>query len=444
MDLSPDNSKFVPPATDINRTLVEHSQFEASPPGTQWRSAWTRRQYRISPWRSALPLQRVVAAGRGGVVCRGTMATLQKIKDIEDELARTQVNKATMGHICRLKSRLAKLKRELLLESTKASGGGGGGEGFDVARTGDARVAMIGFPSVGKSTLFSKLTETESEVAAYEFTTLTAIPSNIFYRGAKIQLIDLPGIIEGAKEGRGRGRQVIAVARSCDLIMIVLDATKPVVHKRIIERELEGFGIRLGKQRPRIAVRRKDRGGVTLTTLFQGPASHLDLELCRTICQEYRCPNAEIVLKEDATPDDLIDVLEGNRVYVPVLYVLNKIDATSMEELELYDRLEDYVPISGHLGWNLDGLLEEMWKKLDLIRIYTKPKGEIPDYDAPIVLRNAPEHCTVRALCRRIHKSLLDQMRYAWVWGSSVKFSPQKVGADHVLQDEDVVQIVKS
>jgi len=44
VDLSPDNSKFVPPATDINRTLVEHSQFEASPPGTQWCSAWTRRQ----------------------------------------------------------------------------------------------------------------------------------------------------------------------------------------------------------------------------------------------------------------------------------------------------------------------------------------------------------------------------------------------------------------
>lgn len=366
-----------------------------------------------------------------------------KIKAIEDELARTQVNKATMGHVCRLKSRLARLKRELLLEASKSGGGGAAGERFDVSRSGDATMSMVGFPSVGKSTLFSKLTETESEVAAYEFTTLTAIPSNVYYRGAKLQLLDLPGIIEGAREGKGRGKQVIAVARSSDLIMIVLDATKPALHKKIIESELEGFGIRLGKRPPAISFRKKDRGGVVLTTQFTGVPTHLDVDICRAVCQEYRCPNADIVLREDATADELIDVIEGNRVYVPVLYVLNKIDATTMEELELYDRLADYVPISGNLGWNIDELLEAMWRKLDLQRVYTKPKGEIPDYDEPVVLRNTAQYCTVEALCRRIHRTLADEMKYAWVWGASVKFSPQKVGKEHVLYDEDVVQVVK-
>jgi small GTP-binding protein len=103
---------------------------------------------------------------------------------------------------------------------------------------------MIGFPSVGKSTLLTKLTGTFSKVAAYEFTTLTCVPGVVRYKGAKIQLLDLPGIIEGAKDGKGRGKQVIAVARTCNLVVIVLDATKPLVHKRIIEKELEGFGIR--------------------------------------------------------------------------------------------------------------------------------------------------------------------------------------------------------
>ena len=97
---------------------------------------------------------------------------------------------------------------------------------------------MVGFPSVGKSTLLSSITDTESLSAAYEFTTLTCIPGVINYNDAKIQLLDLPGIIEGAKDGKGRGRQVIAVGRTCSLIVIVLDATRPMQHKKIIEHEL--------------------------------------------------------------------------------------------------------------------------------------------------------------------------------------------------------------
>lgn len=70
------------------------------------------------------------------------------------------------------------------------------------------RVALVGFPSVGKSTLLTQLTGTQSEAAAYEFTTLTCIPGIIHYNGSKIQLLDLPGIIEGAAQGKGRGREV--------------------------------------------------------------------------------------------------------------------------------------------------------------------------------------------------------------------------------------------
>lgn len=76
---------------------------------------------------------------------------------------------------------------------------------------------------MGKSTLLSTLTKTESEAAGYEFTTLTCIPGVIEYKGANIQLLDLPGIIEGAAQGKGRGRQVIAVARTADLVMMMLD-----------------------------------------------------------------------------------------------------------------------------------------------------------------------------------------------------------------------------
>eukprot|EP00047_Mylnosiga_fluctuans_P001874 m.222273 g.222273 ORF g.222273 m.222273 type:complete len:367 (-) comp10733_c0_seq1:86-1186(-) len=364
------------------------------------------------------------------------MSILQKIEDIEAEMARTQKNKATSFHLGQLKAKLAKLRRELI---TPKGGGGPAGEGFDVAKTGDSRIGFVGFPSVGKSTLLTNLAGVYSEVAAYEFTTLTTVPGVIHYKGAKIQLLDLPGIIEGAKDGKGRGRQVIAVARTCNLIFICLDVLKPLGHKQIIERELEGFGIRLNRQPPNITFRRKEKGGINLTAMV--PTTHLDLDTVKAILSEYRIHNADIVLRYDATEDELIDVIEGNRMYIPAIYVLNKIDQISVEELDIIYKVPHCVPISAHHKWNFDDLLEKMWEYLNLVRIYTKPKGQLPDYESPVVLRD--EKYTVEDFCNRLHRSIISELKYALVWGTSVKHQPQKVGKEHVLNDEDVVQIIK-
>uniref|UniRef100_A0A7S3PMT8 OBG-type G domain-containing protein n=1 Tax=Aplanochytrium stocchinoi TaxID=215587 RepID=A0A7S3PMT8_9STRA len=368
------------------------------------------------------------------------MSVVQKIAEIESEMARTQKNKATAKHLGLLKAKLAKLKTELLI-GPKSGSGGGPGEGFDVTKAGDTRVGLVGFPSVGKSTLLTKLTGTKSEVAAYEFTTLTCIPGTINYKGAKIQLLDLPGIIEGAKDGKGRGRQIIGTARTCNTILIVLDAQKPMTQKQLIEKELEGFNIRLNKQPPNMLFRRKDKGGVSFTNTMKEKPKNLDLDTVQAILREYKIHNADVVLREDCTTDDLIDVIEGNAVYMPCIYVLNKIDAISMEELDLLDQVPHYVPISAADEWNLDELLETIWDYCKMIRIYTKPRGQIPDYNGPVILHNQTP--TVGGFCDRLHKGIRSQFKYAWVWGRSVKHQPQKVGLSHTLMDEDVVQIVK-
>ena len=351
-------------------------------------------------------------------------------------MAKTQRNKATMGHLGLLKARLAKLRRELI--SPKSSGGGTG-EGFDVAKTGDARIGFVGFPSVGKSTLISNLAGVYSEVASYEFTTLTTVPGVIKYKGAKIQMLDLPGIIEGAKDGKGRGRQVIAVARTCSLIYIVLDVLKPIQHKKLIEKELEGFGIRLNKDPPDISLRKKDKGGVSCQ--FLTAQSELDQDVVKGILSEYKMHNADILVKYDATVDDLVDVIEGNRVYIPCIYILNKIDQISIEELEIIYKIPHTVPISAHHKWNFDDLLEKTWQYLDLKRVYTKPKGQLPDYEAPVIL--PATKTSVEDFCNKLHRTIIKELKYALVWGLSVKHTPQRVGREHILMDEDVVQIVK-
>lgn len=192
------------------------------------------------------------------------MGIQEKIKEIEDEMARTQKNKATEYHLGQLKAKIAKYRSQLYEASTKTSKPG---EGFDVGKYGNARVGLIGFPSVGKSTLLSLLTGTESLAAAYEFTTLTCIPGVIHYMESKIQLLDLPGIIEGAADGKGRGKQVIAVARGCDMILMVLDSEKGEAQKKKLTVELEKVGIRLNREAPDIQITRNKLGGVKLNTL---------------------------------------------------------------------------------------------------------------------------------------------------------------------------------
>merc|ERR1712002_209008 len=194
------------------------------------------------------------------------MGILDKISEIEREIGRTQKNKATEYHLGTLKAKLAKYRGQLLEPSGKK---GEKGEGFDVLKSGDARVAMIGFPSVGKSTLLSTITKTESVQASYEFTTLTCIPGVIEYKGANIQLLDLPGIIEGAAQGKGRGKQVIAVARTADLVVMQLDALKGPYQAEQLTAELEAVGIRFNQAPPDIYFKQKKGGGLAFNSTCQ-------------------------------------------------------------------------------------------------------------------------------------------------------------------------------
>lgn len=365
-----------------------------------------------------------------------------KIDEIEAEMARTQKNKATNYHIGTLKAKLAKLKSELINgPGGKSAGTKNSERGFDVTKSGDTRIGLVGFPSVGKSTLLTALTGTRSEAAAYEFTTLTCIPGTMKYKGARIQVLDLPGIIEGAADGKGRGRQVISTARTCNLILIVLDSGKPVTHKKIIESELFNFGIRINQTPPEVKVIRKEQGGIGYQEMAK-QTKGMSADVVRSVLKEYKISCAEVILREDITVDQFIDVIEGNRAYMPVLYVFNKIDSVTIEELDSLDQMPNYVPISSQNEWNLEELMEEIWHRCNMLRIYTKPKGQTPDYDEPVIL-HSEKNPTIEEFCNRLHRNLINEFSHAFVWGSSAKHQPQRCGRDHVLMDEDIVQLCK-
>uniref|UniRef100_A0A8C2RE69 Developmentally regulated GTP binding protein 2 n=1 Tax=Capra hircus TaxID=9925 RepID=A0A8C2RE69_CAPHI len=363
------------------------------------------------------------------------MGILEKISEIEKEIARTQKNKATEYHLGLLKAKLAKYRAQLLEPSKSSSSKG---EGFDVMKSGDARVALIGFPSVGKSTFLSLMTSTASEAASYEFTTLTCIPGVIEYKGANIQLLDLPGIIEGAAQGKGRGRQVIAVARTADVVIMMLDATKGEVQRSLLEKELESVGIRLNKHKPNIYFKPKKGGGISFNSTVT--LTQCSEKLVQLILHEYKIFNAEVLFREDCSPDEFIDVIVGNRVYMPCLYVYNKIDQISMEEVDRLARKPDSVVISCGMKLNLDYLLEMLWEYLALTCIYTKKRGQRPDFTDAIILRKG---ASVEHVCHRIHRSLASQFKYALVWMHSIRNLPSTQLREQQQEDgvEDMTQL---
>lgn len=365
------------------------------------------------------------------------MGIPEKIKAIQDEMARTQINKATEHHIGLLKAKIAKLKREQ--EEQTAKKAGAKQDGFDVRRAGDATVVFIGLPSVGKSTLLNRLTGANSAVGAFQFTTLTVVPGIMEYRGARIQVLDLPGIIKGASSGRGLGRRILSVARSADLVLLILDVFQPY-HQNVLIEELGNMGIRLNSLPPNIMVERAGSGGIAVAQ--QVRMTRIDEKHVRDILHLYGVINARVVVREDVSSEQLADHMAGNVVYAKALTVLNKVDLVDDAfAANVADSIRsDFVAVSANSDINIDSLREMIYGKLNFIRIYMRPKGGPTDYEEPLIARSGD---TVEDVCNKLHRNMRQDFRYGLVWGKSVKYGGQRVGLSHTLLDEDVLTIIK-
>jgi small GTP-binding protein len=360
------------------------------------------------------------------------MALEEEIKAIEDEISKTKYNKATEGHIGRLKSKLARMRDEVQKRASSKSGG----EGFSVKKSGDASVVLVGFPSVGKSTLLNSLTGTESAVAAYEFTTLDVVPGAMDHKGATIQILDVPGLVRGAASGRGRGKEVIAVIRNADLAVILLDVFQ-LVHYEVLLQELYEAGIRVNSRPPDITIKKKARGGVIIS-------STVDLELSedtiKTILGEYRIHNANVLIRENISIDQLIDAVLGNRKYLPGIVVINKIDLADEYALRACkEKFPDAILVSADKKVHIEELKDKLFEKLGFIRIFMKPQGKEADMEEAMIIRYGS---TIGDVCDKLHRDFRKRFRYAQIWGTSAKHEGQRAGLDHTMDDNDILTLV--
>jgi small GTP-binding protein len=242
-------------------------------------------------------------------------------------------------------------------------------DSIEVRREGVSQIALVGPPNVGKSSLLQALSRIQIKTGDYAFTTLRPVPALTLIKGVPVQLVEIPGLIGGAREDRGGGRALLGVLRGADGIVYCQDAAAPVEPILHVLAEVAEAGIHL--------------------------------------------PSVLAATKADEADGGAIDRL---RAAVPGVDVL------------LVSVLDDD---------SLDAFRDTVWRLTGLVRIFTRKPGSA-ERD-PMALQPG---ATVADVAAQLHNDLGAECRGARIWGPSARFDAQLVGRDHVVEEDDVVEVI--
>lgn len=302
----------------------------------------------------------------------------EKIAALEEMLAVIPKHKGTEHLRGDLKRRLAKLKAELEQGRHKRAG-----FSISVEPEGAGQVVLTGPPNTGKSALVAALTNAQTDVADYPFTTRRPVAGMMPYVNIQIQLVDLPAISSTYMEP-----WVPTLVRAADLVLLTADLSSPAVLEETAQ-------VQALLERSKLA----------------------------------------LIAPGDGAP------APAGWVHRPALLVATKSDAPDAEALVslLHDAFPRF-PIhaaSGTTGAGLEALRRAIYDGLGIVRVYAKPPGKEPSMAAPIVL---PRGSTILDMAGAIHKDFARSLDYARVWGST-RFNGQRVQQDYVVQEGDVIEL---
>ena len=351
----------------------------------------------------------------------------KKIEAVEKELRDTPYDKSSQFHHGVLKAKLSKLKEMLEIKNSS----GGGGVGYAIKHSGDASVVLVGLPSVGKSTLLNAVTNAESKVGNYDFTTLGVIPGMMEYKGIRIQILDLPGIIEGAASGKGFGRKVLSVVRASDMVILMADVQR-IAWIEKIKKEMEQAGVRPNQKPPKIIINRVSKGGLRILD----PFNTLPMSTMEQIAIEMGFESALIQLGEKVESiDRFIDGLSKSRTYIPLLEIVTKVDTIKNYELRItnykkIDRL--FMSVDKNIG--VDEFKEAVWRKLRLVRVYLKrERTSEADKKEPLIMRRGQ---TLKDVLNKLSTQMSEDVARGFVWGAGARFAGQEVSFKYEVFDE--------
>jgi ribosome-interacting GTPase 1 len=307
-----------------------------------------------------------------------------------------------------------------------------------VPKEGIAQILLIGAPNVGKSLILNKLTSSHAKVAPYPFTSNLPTPGMLQYEDVQIQLVEMPALVEEVSEGRWLGPKMLSMMRNSDAIIIVIDLHRdPIAQMDMINRELEAARIKLNLERPKIDIKRTDRGGIQI----EGEIDENDKPFVMELMQSRGYHNASVIFLERVPRERIPDAFNESLTFKRAMILANKGDMPGTESaFESLNRTygEDFtiLPVSAEKGAGLEEVGGSIYSILGRMRIYTKIPGQKPE-TKPLVL---PEGSIVRDVGQSLHRRFVTNFRFARVWGNSVNFGGEMVGLNHPLGDGDVVE----
>ena len=275
-----------------------------------------------------MPVNAGVQYGKAEEEFQKATTIQEKLQALKQMWATVPRHKSSEGLQKEIKTKISRYK-ELLAKEKKQKKGSG--KSLSIRKEGAATICIVGTVNSGKSTLLKKLTNANVLIADYPFTTKKPEVGILDYQGIKLQIVEIPAIVEKF-EYSDLGPSMLAIIRQSDLLIITFKHKEEL---KLIDKELHGIGL--------------------------------------------------------------------NRVYY----------------------------------YNQEDIEDLIWKNLNLIKVYTKQPGKEKDYPPVAMQKNS----TIKDLAQNIHKDFLRKFDFARVWGKSSKFNGQRLGFEHRLEDEDIIEI---
>ncbi|MEM2115403.1 MAG: TGS domain-containing protein [Candidatus Woesearchaeota archaeon] len=340
---------------------------------------------------------------------------LEKIKALERMYATVPKHKGTENLRADIAKKMAYWKRVLEQEESKKSAR----TSFSIQKEAPC-IGVVGLPNSGKSLLVKKLTNVNTTISEYEFSTKVPVVGMLKYKDVSLQMIDFIPIFEGIAFNT-KLRQYLSPLRICDILLILIRKDEEF---EIIRKELENFKIILGR-RKLLKIRKSDHLEIIGFELIKD--SSYDEIL--TIARDKKLHNHVIQIMEEMTIDEFLKLIDESYYFVDYIIVKNLI--IDREPSKIADFSIDILKET-----NFDPMLEKIFEKMNLIRVYTKDKSKKIS-DKPIVVKKGS---TIRDVAEIIHKDFVKNFDYAKIWGDKAKFPGQKVGLDYEVFDGCVVE----